>query len=143
MSKTIPLTQGYEAIVDDEDYEELSKYRWRADKNHGNVYARRNLPRKNGKRGSIFMHRQIMGSGAPMIDHEDNNGLNNKRQNLKFTNHFLNGHNRKNAKGYHWVESRKKWNSKICIRGKTKNLGYFRFEKDAKEAYAKAKMELV
>jgi len=26
--KTIPITQGHEAIVDDEDYEELSQHKW-------------------------------------------------------------------------------------------------------------------
>ena len=40
--KTIPLSKNKHAIVDDADYEELSKCNWFADKHNSSYYAVRN-----------------------------------------------------------------------------------------------------
>lgn len=37
--KEMPLTQNQVAIVDDEDYEWLSEFKWYAQKHHGTFYA--------------------------------------------------------------------------------------------------------
>ena len=61
--RTIPLTRGQMAIVDPEDYEYLSKFKWNATwmKNVGGFYAMRSGPTINGKRDTILMSREIMG----------------------------------------------------------------------------------
>jgi hypothetical protein len=87
--RTIPLTQGYEALVDDEDYAELSRYTWHADVNKNGVYAKRNVPsdRPGGRPTPIRMHQQIMGThqhGRRVgIAHKNGNGLDNQRANLR------------------------------------------------------------
>ena len=57
--KEIPLGDGQNAKVDDEDYEWLSKYRWYAyfDPERGQTYAAHDTP--SGRR--VFMHDVIMG----------------------------------------------------------------------------------
>ncbi len=102
----IKLTQGKYAIVDKADYEWLSAYKW----HWHDGYAARNLPR-NGKSQRIrLMHREIMGIGDPIIlvDHENLNGLDNRRSNLRLTDKRGNGCNRgpqkNNRHGYKGVK---------------------------------------
>ena len=45
MAKQIPLTQGYFATVDDEDYDFLSRWKWYARKDQKNFYAQRLEPK--------------------------------------------------------------------------------------------------
>jgi len=44
--RTIPLTKEKWALVDEEDYEWLSKYKWQAFKHRETFYARRNHQNK-------------------------------------------------------------------------------------------------
>jgi hypothetical protein len=94
--KEIPLTQSKVALVDDEDYEELSKYSWCANRDckNGNFYARRHANTPSKKEA---MHRQILGlspSNGRCVDHIDGNGLNNQRSNLRVVARSENLHNR-------------------------------------------------
>lgn len=77
--KEIKLTQGKVALVDDSDYEWLSKHKWFCQ--HG--YAARNV-RLNGARSTKRMHQLIMNPPLGMVvDHIDQNKLNNQRSNLR------------------------------------------------------------
>ena len=62
--KKIMLTQGKEALVDDEDYEMLMEHKWYADKcwtTKDKFYVRRNSPRdSNGKHKTIKMHLSLI-----------------------------------------------------------------------------------
>jgi hypothetical protein len=91
MTKEIALSQQgkykgqFVALVDDADYEELSKYRWSVAamykaRNHGLLYAVRTEDKR-----TIYMHHEIIGmpSKGKVIDHIDWNGLNNTRGNLR------------------------------------------------------------
>ena len=80
--REIPLTDGYVAMVDDEDYKSLIGYRWRAEKHRRSVtvYAVRKFKR-GGKTRTISMHTQI--TGYEQTDHKDRNGLNNQRSNCR------------------------------------------------------------
>lgn len=103
--KTIPLTQGYEAIVDDEDYDILVQFKWCLEVTINSFYAIRNTsidtPTGRSQR-SIRMHQQLLGTqGQPrpdvMVDHIDHNGLNNQRSNLRVTTQAENNRNRVGA----------------------------------------------
>lgn len=89
----IPLTQGYTALIDEEDWELVSKFRWYAKKDPYTVYAA-------AKGGSILMHRLILGlkySDQHGI-HLDDNGLNNQRYNLVAGDNILNAELRRGKK---------------------------------------------
>lgn len=73
-----------------------------------------------------------------IIDHIDRNKSNNKISNLRISTTQFNGFNR-NAKGYYWNKSEKKYKSQIIINGEFIHLGYFSTEENARLAYLEAK----
>ncbi len=138
--KTIPLTQGKVAIVDDEDYEELSKYNWSALRGGSGVYYAR---RKKDKK-MLIMHRIILNAKyGEMVDHINHNGLDNRKENLRICTNSQNQMNRKRNigvskyKGVHWSKHSNKWRARITKNGKNAHLGLFGSEKDAARAYNK------
>lgn len=79
------------------------------------------------------------------IDHIDNDGTNNRWNNLRDVTHSQNGKNlklKKNNKtgvaGVHWSSRRKRYVAKIWTNGKETFLGYFDNVKDAKVVREKA-----
>ncbi len=149
--KTIQLTQGQVALVDDEDYDFLNQWKWNASKSKKDhtFYAKRieYLPGGLGKvRKTIPMHRLILGiTSSNLVDHEDHNGLNNQRYNLREVTVSQNKMNVNSYKGstssylgVSWDNEQKKWISQIKVQGKRKYLGRFVDEKLAAEAYNKA-----
>ena len=142
--KRIPLTRGYEALVDDEDYEELSQYTWYPIIRALTVYAMRWEPKtKDRKRTGIYMHRQILQlTGRMEGDHVDHNGLNNQRSNLRACSHSQNQGNRSKThgrsskyKGVAWDKRTQLWVAYLCYMGKRRQLGYFENEIVAARAY--------
>ncbi len=142
--KLIPLTNGYSAKVNDRDYDWLLQWKWYAKVSDNNVYAARTITGEGGKRITIRMHRFIMKVTDPSvdIDHEDGDGLNNQRENLRpctRQQNTMNSGSRKGAiskfKGVSWHHTKKRWFSQIGVSGKNKNLGYFDNEEDAARAY--------
>lgn len=87
---------GRTTKVSDEDYEEMSKYKWHCVryKNHNTDYVGRYNPLT--KRTS-YMHRQLLGLTNPKVigDHVDGDGLNNQRDNIRIATHGQNMANRK------------------------------------------------
>jgi hypothetical protein len=130
--KIINLTQKQYTIVDDDDYENLIKFKWYARKDCNTYYALR-FKYNNKKHTEILMHRLIL--NAPnnfKVDHIDGNGLNNQKYNLRLCtsqqNNFNMGiskHNKSGFKGVSFCKSRNKWYAYIMINGRTKNLGRF------------------
>lgn len=77
--KRIPLTQGYEALVSDEDYERVSALKWYAAVTSRNyVYACRG---QNGAR--LYLHRYLAGREGMVVDHINGDTLDNRRENLR------------------------------------------------------------
>lgn len=142
MSKRIPLTKGYYAIVDDADYPALSRYKWQASERSRNVYASTDISRKK-----VYMHRMIMNPAKGLtIDHRDGNGLNNQRSNLRIATIRQNTINRTRLlpntkskyRGVFAITNSKSWRAQIFVKGKTIYLGSFATEEAAALAYNRA-----
>ena len=91
--RTIPLTRGLFATVDDEDYDWLSKYSWHAREcRKEGWYAARQVSMKGRKsQHTVFMHREIVGATkSQRVDHYDGQGLKNTRSNLRVNSIRLN-----------------------------------------------------
>ena len=148
--REIELTQRQVTLVDDKDYEELSKYKWHARLN-GRVWYALHSRRENGKVHKILMHRLIMAAPQGLqVDHIDGDGLNNQRRNLRLVNSSQNQWNRTNKrrdtssqfKGVTFHKSSGLWEARIRVYGIRRELGYFNDEVDAARAYNDAAREL-
>ena len=140
MPKTIKLTQGFEAIVDDEDFYFLSRFNWYYKKG----YATTTLKTFAGKSICISMHRLICpGKSGMVIDHCDRNPLNNCKDNLRAVLPGVNSHNstRKLPKsGFVGVEiiNGGRFRARIIIQGEVKELGTYATGEEASKAYNEA-----
>lgn len=98
--KLIPLTKNYSALVDDADYDWLSKHKWHTSLGGGREnkpYAYRKLKIRPGKYTHESMSRLILGLkyGDPRIgDHKNGNTLDYRRENLQITTRRGNCQNR-------------------------------------------------
>jgi hypothetical protein len=89
--KSIPLTQGMSSKVDDADFDSLNQHKWHFMTTSKHGYASRRDA--NGK--TIYMHREIMNTSKGMVtDHINNNGLDNRRSNLRVCTSSQNNSNR-------------------------------------------------
>ena len=93
MDSIIPIQSRGElfmVVVDEEDYDRLSKFRWSIGKCSGpdrnpKYYVRRHVCRQ-GKQVTVYMHREVLGVlPGVVVDHLDGNGLNNTKRNLRAT----------------------------------------------------------
>jgi hypothetical protein len=149
MTKRIKLTQGLYALVDDEDYERINKYKWYANKIRYTYYA---VSANYGKEynGSTLMHRAILGDPAGIpIDHINHNGLDNRRENIRTCSGSQNNMNSRKSinrtskyKGVSWCKSSIRWQVDIGIMGKGIYLGHFNNEIEAAHAYDTKAKEL-
>ncbi len=143
--KTILLTQGFVALVDDGDYDRVSAHKWSATRANNTVYGVRKIKTANGRTTSQLLHRFVLGVNDPEIhvDHEDHDGLNCQRSNLRKCVRGENDGNRSKARGsskyrgVSWSTGKRKWRACITIE-KTVHLGYFVNERDAALAYDEA-----
>lgn len=150
--KQIPLSKGKAfALVDDDLYEDLSRYKWQL--THGYAIRHVEWPGKvGGKWKSISMHRHIMGAesiGKHFIDHIDRNPLNNQRANLRVCTPGGNAMNRSVAvtntsgyKGVSWNKKCAKWSAQIQVNRKKFVIGLFDTPEDAYIAYCMKAKEL-
>ena len=142
----IPLTQGLSAIVDDEDFERLSKQKWCYNKGYAVRYGKNIY----GKNVTVRMHILLLGRIEGFeIDHINGNGLDNRKINLRHVTHGQNMQNQKpmngktsRYKGVSWHKQIKRWTVRIKHRGKRVALGCFGNEEDAAKAYNVAALHL-
>jgi hypothetical protein len=149
--KTISLTRGLVAIVDDEDYEQLAQYAWQAKSGrNGSYYATRRFYDAHGKRHRTYMAIDIMHPPSGMlVDHISGNTLDNRRSNLRVCTCQQSNYNkgkynagRNRYKGVSWDVKVKKWWAYIDADKCRHSLGYFVSELDAAQVYNRAALEL-
>jgi hypothetical protein len=142
--RKIPLTQGHFAIVDPQDYQRLSRYKWRLCRTRGKnvLYAERSIRLPGGRYSRILMHRQLIKAPAGyVIDHINGCGLDNRRANLRLATVAQNAWNSKKRnprsgyKGVWFAAEKGLWRAAIVCHGRRKHLGYFRSKIDAARAY--------
>ena len=142
--KVIQLSQGFFAVVSDQDFPTLNQFNWSVQKNRVGRYAQR---RKIGG-ATVKMHREILGIIDPKIevDHRDGNGLNNCRENLRTATHQHNSFGFRHKKigvsskfrGVSWASGPSKWRASLKLNGSFRHLGYFKTEEEAARAYDSA-----
>lgn len=141
----VPLTKGYEAVIDAADVPLVEGYNWHADVRSHTVYAMR-TDYSGEKKKNFYMHRIIMGEPEGLeVDHEDCNGLNNRRKNMRAATRMQNKHNERiksnNQSGFKGVGFHKRqgrWRARIMINGQRKWLGYYDTPEKAHASYVKA-----
>jgi hypothetical protein len=151
----IPLTQGYEAVIDAVDVPLAggtwnAQVRRRKDGSIRTVYAVRKLPRDGDRQPLLRLHRVIMGLPPETeVDHADGDGLNNTRANLRpatdaqnARNARLRVDNRSGFKGVCRVKGRESWQAQITVNGKKCHLGRFGTKEEAFAKYTEASQQL-
>ena len=95
MKKIYLYRSDVQTLVDDEDFLFLSRYNWCLTKSGTNSYAAATVAGF-----SIAMHRLLMNPNTwQVVDHADQNGLNNQKGNLRVTTRAHNTANRKKFRG--------------------------------------------
>jgi len=143
--KTIPLANGQSVLIDDEDFERVSKFKWSFRKMGGISYAFRHW-RELGVKKAESIHRHILNpKPGEIVDHINRNGLDNRRSNLRICNRSENCCNRKlgknNKSGFKGVRLNKKtdkYEVRITKNGRVFFLGCFITSKEGAAAYNSA-----
>jgi hypothetical protein len=136
----IPLTQGKYATVDIADYAMLMQWNWQAACNRSIWYAVRTVDTN-----VLGMHSFLL--GTKKVDHQDHDGLNNRRSNLRPATSAQNSRNAKlrrdSTTGFKGVTvDRGKSRSRITVDGSTISLGYYSEPEMAARAYDEAAKNL-
>lgn len=128
--KVIHTKKGQQIIVDDSDFESLSRFKWYVNGGYAGRTAKNPL---NDKPMMILMHREILclSFGNPLHgDHRDGNTLNNQRENLRIATNSQNQCNRgpckTNTSGYKgvtWNKRSNKWQAAMKFQGTNMLLG--------------------
>jgi hypothetical protein len=144
--KEITLSDNTSVLVDDDDYERLSQWKWSA---NGNGYAVRNERYEPKKYRKQYLHRAIMNAKpGEIVDHINGNTLDNRKDNLRICDLRGNAQNSRGKKrmysqykGVSFDKRRQKWVAQISVDTKNVSLGGFTVELDAALAYNKAATE--
>lgn len=147
----IILKGGRVALVDDEDFDRLSPFKWFshlvAKSTSRNYYARRNSKIIGGVRAPpVYMHREVIGAArGQIVDHINGDTLDNRRVNLRIVTASQNNMNRKSGRPFMLkgaYPSGRRWTSSIQIDGQNHYLGCFATAEQAARAYDRKAFEL-
>lgn len=127
----IKLTQGKSTIIDDEDFERVSKHKW-----HITAYG-------YAKTNKVWLHRLIINCPkGKFVDHINRDKLDNRKENLRictYQNNLRNQNKRKACssgfKGVSWDKQMKQWRVDITLNYKKIFIGLFKQENHAAMAY--------
>jgi hypothetical protein len=99
--KKIQLTQGQVALIDDEDFERVQKYKWYALwAPSGKCFVPQRTilikPRPNRKNSTIVLSRFIMNAPKGLeVDHKNHDTLDNRKSNLRICTRYENAMNKR------------------------------------------------
>ena len=147
----IPLTRGQRALVDEDDYDRLSSFKWMALKDpHGEsrYCAGRTVTVAPWVKSLILMHREVLGVGPEekrVVDHINGDPLDNRKSNLRLATLSQNCRNsvrpKNNTSGFKGVDFNKDsqlWRARIHTDEGRVHLGYFDAPEKAYAAYCEA-----
>ena len=149
----IPLTQGYEAIVDATDLHLVAGHNWTALRRSRSrtVYAYRAVSIGGGKQRNVLLHRVLLSAPSnKQVDHISGDGLDNRRSNLRLATNTENSRNqpvrKSNTSGFKGADFHKAvglWRARIrCDGNRRVHLGYFATPEEAHAAYCVAARKL-
>lgn len=144
MSTKLQLTKGKVALIDREDYERVSEYKWHTHKGAGGyLYGGTFTKSHEGSRSRILLHRFINNTpDGYETDHINGDTLDNRKCNLRTVTRSENQHNSKlrsdstsGYKGVSWHKASNKWRVRINKDGRSVFTDYFTDIKEAALAY--------
>ena len=143
--KRIPLTQGKETLVDDQDYEYLIQWDWCANRKDSAFYTQGRIDGNTTTSIHQVLGKLLGFSSGVNVDHINRNGLDNRRENLRPASKMENARNRgpqvNNTSGFKGVTLYRyddTWQAQIHVRGKNIYLGRFDDKVEAAKAYNEA-----
>lgn len=146
------IAAGRIALVDDDDYELVTRYRWHARKTGRDGREDQTYAATSGRAGEghpkvLFMHGLIMGIVG--VDHINHDGLDNRRSNLRAASRSENGGNKRRRrtassqyKGISWNRQSKTWLVQIVRDSIPHYVGTFGDETEAANAYDDAARQM-
>lgn len=139
-SLSISLDKGQVAIIDAVDWPLVRNFHWYA------LVTKKSRTYYAASGHGVRMHRLLLSATTGQeVDHEDRNGLNNRRNNIRVLSHGFNVHNQgpraDNRLGLKGVYAEYgKFRAQIRFNGKIFSIGTFTTPQEAARAYdAKAK----
>ena len=152
-SWVVPLTQGYEALIDECDVSDVQEYKWFAN----NVASLNRKLKKSYiypssrlglQRGYVYLHRFIMEAPKGMtVDHINGNTMDNRRANLRVCTIRENACNREAHRSGKRVGTYRtkngKYTARIRIDGNIKYIGLYLTEHEAHQAYLEAYNDII
>jgi hypothetical protein len=142
LMKEIPLSQGKVSYVD-EDFEYLNQWKWsvlKSDKGGRELFYAYRMDYTGDKPVPVMMHRLITKTpDGEQPDHQDHNGLNNQKYNLRNCAHKQNQGNQRYClnkvskyKGVSFFKGRNRpWFAQITVEGMRYHKGGFDEEIEA------------
>ena len=150
-------------IIDTEDWDKVKEHYWSLVSNHRVLYVQASIlhpeggwktpadGRRRRRRTSLQLHHLILGKPQKgmVTDHINHNGLDNRKENLRFATYAQNKSNARSHKnsssqylGVFWDKETQKWRVRLKHNGKFYNLGRFTCEHQAALVYNKKAKEL-
>ncbi len=156
--KLVPVGDRW-SKVDDAVYEDCMAFVWclKARSDSKGFYAFRYIRLGTRKyRRELLHHFLLQPEPGIRVDHEDGDGLNNQRRNLRFATQQQNCFNQKKRRRAsskytgvikaglihgRWMPN-KKWRARIRHNGRLIELGHFKTQREAAQVYNKRALEL-